>query len=29
MGEQELAAFMGAEFMMGAGTGDWRLQHVQ
>ena len=29
MGEQELAAFMGAEFMMGTGTGDWRLQHVQ
>ena len=29
MGEQELAAFMGAEFMMGTATGDWRLQHVQ
>ena len=29
MGERELAAFMGAEFMMGAATDDWRLQHVQ
>ena len=29
MGEQELAAFMGAEFIMGTAMDDQRLQPVQ
>ena len=29
MGEQELEAFMGAEFMTGTVMDDWRVQPVQ